>query len=94
MFSAANNIVLAARNSGKWKAIFQFIVINLVLIFTVVDAWIAKRGAAFDLGTLRLTSELMHESAWWAMFVMALVTGLSGIDYMVGAGAVLKKLKM
>jgi CDP-diacylglycerol--glycerol-3-phosphate 3-phosphatidyltransferase len=94
MFSAANNIVMAARSSGKVKAIFQFIVINLVLIFTVIDAWIAKRGAPLDLGSFHLTSQLMHESGWWAMAIMAVVTAISGVDYMFGARATLRKLKM
>lgn len=94
MFSAANNIVLAARTSGKLKAIFQFIVINLVLIFAVLDAWIAKRGAPLPLGEFEVTRELLHDSGWWAMAIMAATTALSGVDYMFGASATLKKLKM
>jgi CDP-diacylglycerol---glycerol-3-phosphate 3-phosphatidyltransferase len=94
MFSAANNIVMAARTSGKLKAICQFIVLNLVLIFVVVDAWIVKRGAPLELGSLKVTSGLLHTTGWWAMAVMAAVTALSGVDYMFGARETLRKLKM
>lgn len=94
MFSAANNIVMAARTSGKLKAICQFIVINLVLIFVVLDAWISKRGSALEIGSLSVTSGLLHATGWWAMAIMAAVTGLSGVDYMFGARETLRKLKM
>jgi CDP-diacylglycerol--glycerol-3-phosphate 3-phosphatidyltransferase len=93
-FSAANAIVLSARASGKIKAIFQFIVINLVLIFVVMDAWIARRGAALSLGEFEVTRWLLHESAWWAMTVMAGVTAYSGLEYVFSARAMLRKLKM
>ncbi|MEK7469776.1 MAG: CDP-alcohol phosphatidyltransferase family protein [Planctomycetota bacterium] len=94
MFSAANSIVMAARTSGKLKAICQFIVINLVLIFVVADAWIAKRGSAFSIGGLEVTTGLLHRTGWWAMAIMAAVTALSGVDYMFGARETLRKLKM
>ncbi len=94
MFSAANNIVMAARTSGKLKAICQFIVLNLVLIFVVIDAWISKRGAPLEVGGMAVTSELLHRTGWWAMAVMAAVTALSGIDYIFGARETLRKLKM
>ncbi|KAF0245218.1 MAG: CDP-diacylglycerol--glycerol-3-phosphate [Planctomycetota bacterium] len=94
MFSAANNIVMAARTSGKLKAICQFIVINLLLIFVVLDAWIAKRGAALEVGGFAVTPELLHRTGWWAMAIMAAVTALSGVDYMFGAKETLRKLKL
>ncbi|NUN50513.1 MAG: CDP-alcohol phosphatidyltransferase family protein [Candidatus Brocadiae bacterium] len=94
VFSAAHSIVMAARSSGKVKAIFQFIVINLVLIFVVTEAWIVRRGAPIDLGGLVVNSELLHRSGWWAMVIMAAVTGLSGVDYIIGARQVLRKLRL
>jgi len=93
-FSAANAIVMAARTSGKVKAVFQFIAINLVLIFVVLEEWIRVRGHGFDLGSLPVTGALLRESGFWAMTVMAAVTAYSAVDYTMGARQLLRKLKM
>ena len=93
-FSAANNIVMAARPSGKIKATFQFIAINLVLIFMVADAWFAQRGAGLPLGDLKIDGTLLRQSGWWVMLLMACITAWSGVDYTLGARDVLRKLKI
>lgn len=92
-FSAANSIVMAARPSGKVKAIFQFIAINLVLVFMVADGWFAQRGA-LTVGDLNIDGTLLRQSGWWVMLLMACITAWSGVDYTLGAREVLRKLKL
>lgn len=92
-FSAAHNIVMAARLSGKIKAFAQGFVINLVLLFIVFDAWSAAHGTPIRVGSTVIGSEFLRSSAWWALVVMSAVTAWSAVDYTLGARDVLRKMK-
>jgi len=79
--AASSNIIVAARTSGKVKAIVQGTVIIVVLLLHLLDhLWHVLPP---DL-PIRLV-------AWWGMLVVTTVTFLSAVDYVYGNLDVLRK---
>ncbi len=69
--AGVRNFVLAARPSGKLKAIVQGVGTQLVFIALVLLAWFPG-----------LT--VLEPIPWWTMLVVTVVTGASFVDYLVG----------
>ncbi len=69
--AAMRNVVLAARPSGKFKAIVQGVGTQVIFIAIVANAY------APDIAWL-------SEVPWWTMLVITLVTGASFFDYFFG----------
>lgn len=78
--AAVRNVVLAARPSGKIKALVQGIGTQVIFLLLVLHdlAPIVAPGSAALAGDLPLTL------AWWTMLVMTVVTVASFVDYFVG----------
>lgn len=75
--AAIRNVVLAARPSGKFKAIVQGVGTQIVFITLVV----------FDLAP---QAPIPESLPWWTMLVMTLVTFASFIDYFIGNLSILR----
>jgi CDP-diacylglycerol--glycerol-3-phosphate 3-phosphatidyltransferase len=75
--AASNQVVIAARQSGKIKALVQAFGVNTILFLLVL------RG-------LDLAPAWMDAIPWWIMFVTTLVTGASFFDYLAGAWPALR----
>lgn len=75
--AASRRVVIAARPTGKIKAIVQAIGVNAILLLLTL------RG--LDIGTAAL--EL---APWWIMLVVTAVTAVSFFDYLVGSWPVLR----
>ncbi len=67
--AAYENVIVAARFSGKLKAVFQSVGISLVLVILLLNR---------DATELPQTSRQVVRAVIW---VLAVVTGLSGVDY-------------
>ncbi|MBF0430299.1 MAG: CDP-diacylglycerol--glycerol-3-phosphate 3-phosphatidyltransferase [Fibrobacteria bacterium] len=84
--AAGENVVLDARRSGKWKTAIQLTVIITILI-----------GAIADTIIMRYWPDIPHWPQVWnwipytLMYIVALVTILSGVDYIIGNLKVLKR---
>ena len=70
--AAYENVIVAARLSGKLKAIFQSIGITMVLLVILY-----YRSAETPLATIDTTKTVARTIIW----VVAVLTGLSGVDY-------------
>lgn len=71
---ASRGLVLAARTSGKLKAIFQAVVIYVVVFLVLAQAY----------GLTILPSSVGgHHPGYWFIFAAAAVTALSLIDYVI-----------
>lgn len=69
--SAVRNVVLAARPSGKIKAVVQGVGTQIVFLALLAEA-------------LAPGLPLMDRIPWWTMLIMTLVTIASFVDYFVG----------
>lgn len=69
--AAVRNVVLAARPSGKLKAVVQGVGTQIVFLTLVVDS--VKPGLP-----------LVDAIPWWTMFVITVVTFGSFVDYFLG----------
>ncbi len=79
--AASSNIIVAARLSGKVKAIVQGTVIIVVLLLSCADsAW-----------NILPKSMPINVVAWWGMMIVTIVTFLSALDYIYGNLDVLRK---
>ncbi|MFK7928687.1 MAG: CDP-alcohol phosphatidyltransferase family protein [Myxococcota bacterium] len=76
--AATNNVVMAARPTGKIKAIVQAIGVNLILLLLL-------------LGYLGVAPTWVESAPWWIMLVVTAVTTLSFFDYLIGALPVLRE---
>ncbi|NLG19047.1 MAG: CDP-alcohol phosphatidyltransferase family protein [Fibrobacter sp.] len=80
---ASNGIVLAARKSGKTKAVLQgigaFGVLGVVLLQLYNVAWMPDEIAGYDPG-------------FWVLLLPAIFTLLSVIDYVIPNRAIIKKM--
>lgn len=70
--AATRNIVLAARQSGKIKAVVQGVGTQICFIAIVIGK------------TVPAASEIMSHVPWWTMLIMTVVTTWSWVDYMGG----------
>lgn len=75
--AAVRNVVLAARPSGKLKAVVQGVGTQIVFLTLVLQAWLPE---------LPLPASL----PWWTMVVVTVVTFGSFVDYFVGNLAILR----
>ena len=79
--AASGNIIVAARTSGKAKAIVQGTVIIVILLLDFINSIHPF-----------LPPELPVKSiAWWSMAIVTLVTFISALDYLQGNLEVLRK---
>ncbi len=62
------NVVIAARKSGKIKAVSQSIAIFLLLISRILFHWLPRFP--------------VHDISWWVMFLVVIITVLSFVDYL------------
>ncbi len=69
--AAVRSVVVAARTSGKVKAVVQGLGTQVILIALVASAGADDRTAAYSV-------------AWWAMLVITVVTTWSFVDYFLG----------
>jgi CDP-diacylglycerol--glycerol-3-phosphate 3-phosphatidyltransferase len=80
--AATQNRSVAARASGKIKAIVQGAVILLLLCWDIAgNAGVAEAARSFG------------SVAFWSMTVVTVVTALSGIDYIAGHWTVIRSMK-
>jgi len=82
-FGVLSNVVLAARWSGKLKAVVQGTVVNLiiaVIIFVQLFGWAPEWVKVKDV-------------SWWLMLVATMVTLFSGIEYVRGNWALLMSIR-
>lgn len=71
---ASRGVVLAARNSGKLKAVIQGVVIGVVLLACLAQAY-GVGGAPWEIGGEHI--------GYWATLVAAVYTALSMFDYVI-----------
>jgi CDP-diacylglycerol--glycerol-3-phosphate 3-phosphatidyltransferase len=76
--SAVRQVVLAARPSGKFKAIVQGVGTQVVFIALVIEAWVPGLPG-------------MRQIPWWTMWAMTLVTIGSFFDYFLGNLTILRE---
>lgn len=74
--AATRRQVMAARPTGKIKAIVQAFGVNTILLFLTMEP------------TVSMPKTLAH-LPWWVMFVVTAVTAVSFFDYLYGAWPVL-----
>ena len=74
--AATRNVVLAARTSGKVKALFQGIGTQLIFALLVLIALRPEWG--------------LQEVPWWIMLIVVIATLVSFVDYFVGNIELLK----
>lgn len=75
--AATRNFVMAARATGKIKALVQAAGVNAILVLMLVDA-------------LTDAPAWVGAAPWWIMLVITVVTGASFFDYLAGAWPVLR----
>jgi CDP-diacylglycerol--glycerol-3-phosphate 3-phosphatidyltransferase len=80
---ASNGVVLAARKSGKFKAVVQGVATFLVLAVVLADQ--------YKLGFIPAKILSFHPG-FWIMTIPAAITLLSVIDYVIPNGHLLKKM--
>jgi len=76
--AAVRNVVLAARPSGKLKAIVQGVGTQVIFVALV---WFAYQPSQTWLETI----------PWWTMFIITIVTGASFFDYFIGNLKILRE---
>lgn len=76
--AATKQIVLAARTSGKIKAVVQGVGTQVCYLALVIPAFAPSTAAT------------LHDLPWWTMLGVTIVTGWSWVDYMAGAGGLLR----
>ncbi|MCB9694521.1 MAG: CDP-alcohol phosphatidyltransferase family protein [Alphaproteobacteria bacterium] len=69
--AAVRNVVMAARQSGKIKAVVQGVGTQVVFVALVASAYFPD-------------VTVLQAIPWWTMLVVTIVTGLSFVDYFVG----------
>jgi len=69
--AAVRNVVLAARPSGKAKAVFQGVGTQIIFIALVIDQFYP--GIA-----------ILEMTPWWTMLIVTIVTVGSFVDYFIG----------
>ncbi len=69
--AAMRQVVVAARQTGKIKAIVQAIGVNAILAILVLQG-------------LGVGPAWLADAPWWIMLVTTLVTGASFVDYLIG----------
>ncbi len=69
--AAVRNVVLAARPSGKLKAVVQGVGTQVIFLALVLSAYLPEQGWIARL-------------PWWTMCVITAVTGASFVDYFLG----------
>ena len=82
-FGVLSSVVIAARWSGKVKAVVQGTVVNLVIALIVFTQIIGYEPAWLKVQTI----------SWWLMLVATLVTFLSGVEYMRGNWPLLMSIR-
>lgn len=75
--AATRQVVMAARPTGKIKAVVQAIGVNVILVVMLV-------------AHLMPVPDWVTAAPWWIMLVVTVVTGASFFDYLVGAMPVLR----
>jgi CDP-diacylglycerol--glycerol-3-phosphate 3-phosphatidyltransferase len=75
--AAMRQVVVAARQTGKIKAIVQAIGVNAILAILVLQG-------------LGVGPAWLADAPWWIMLVTTLVTGASFVDYLIGTWPVLR----
>ena len=79
--AASGNIIVAARTSGKIKAVVQGTVIITVLLLDCADSILHFLPPAFPISSI----------AWWGMAIVTAVTFASALDYLQGNLEILRK---
>jgi len=82
-FGVLSNVVIAARWSGKLKAIVQGTVLNLIIAAIVLAQIIGWEPEWLTVQTI----------SWWLMLVATLVTFFSGIEYIRGNWPMLMSIR-
>ena len=75
--AATRQVVMAARPTGKIKAVVQALGVNAILVVLLVTH-------------LLPVPEWVADVPWWTMLVVTIVTGASFFDYLYGAMPVLR----
>lgn len=86
MLAAKRDIVIAARQSGKIKAVTQGIAINVVLFLRFV---MIAAGASEE-----VIATYLQGTAWVLLLVVTIVTVVSWVDYMRGSMEVIRSYEM
>ena len=80
--AASRNLIIAARSSGKIKALVQGAAIFLILVLDIA------RSSGLDAAGTHFA-----QVCFWSMTVVTIVTGLSAVDYIAGNRQVIKSMK-
>lgn len=83
-FGVLSNVVIAARKSGKIKAIAQSTAINLIILIIVYKGFVDPKSAS---------SEEVRYVSYWLMLGATLVTLFSAVDYVLGNWHIISKYK-
>lgn len=75
--AAMRQVVVAARPTGKIKAVVQAIGVNAILAILLLQG-------------LGVAPAWLADAPWWIMLVTTLVTGASFVDYLIGTWPVLR----
>jgi CDP-diacylglycerol--glycerol-3-phosphate 3-phosphatidyltransferase len=84
--AAVEGVVLDARRSGKWKTALQVTTVITILTGAIADTIILRNWPG-----LPLWSSIWYYLPYSMMGLVAVITILSGVDYIVGNLKVLKK---
>ncbi len=79
--AASQNVIIAARASGKIKAVVQGAVILGLLVLDLVLALVSGKPPV-----------TLETAAFWSVLVVTVVTGLSGVDYVAGNWRIIRSL--
>jgi CDP-diacylglycerol--glycerol-3-phosphate 3-phosphatidyltransferase len=79
--AASSSIIIAARTSGKIKAVVQGTMIIIVLLLDCADSILHFLPPTLPIGTI----------AWWGMAIVTVVTFASALDYLYGNLEILRK---
>ncbi len=85
-FGVLSNVVIAARWSGKLKAIVQGTVVNLIIALIVIT-----QIAGWQPGWVK--EQTMLTVSWWLMLAATLVTLFSGVEYIRGNWTLLMSIR-
>jgi len=89
--SAGSDVVLAARTTGKAKAVVQAVGIIAILVFGLVPVF--PPGGVAGIVLWRVDDPAHHrEVARWIMWGVSIVTAVSLVDYLRGNREVLRRL--
>ena len=89
--AAGQDVVVAARTSGKAKAVVQAVAILSILVFGLVPVFPPEGLGGWFLWSVEDAAH-HHLAAQWIMRAVALVTAISLVDYLRGNRDVLRKL--